>query len=548
MWDQTYPRPQMRRESYLPLNGPWLLNGREIILPFPPQATLSGYQGKITDSLCYERDFDVPAEWLQSGGRLLLHFGAVDQTAEVVLNGRTVARHEGGYLPFEADITGDVRKSGNALRVMARDALEHRFPYGKQSKRPKGMWYTPVSGIWQTVWLERVPERYMEGLTMIPDLNGITLTVKSASEGFAEALVDGRRIQVPLNTPVYLKIDRPHLWRPEDPYLYPLSVTFGEDRVESYFALRTVEILPNGYGKPRICLNKEPVFLNGLLDQGYFPDGLFLPGDPAEYERDILRARKMGFQTLRKHVKVEPEAFYYACDRLGMLVIQDMVNSGPYHYIHDTVLPNIGLKRSPPFFSGNPARKAFFERHCQEEQEHLRNHPSVIGYTIFNEGWGQYDTMRFYRTLKARDPSRFYISASGWFKGYETDVDSDHIYFRNTVLRQRERPLLLSECGGYTLNAAPSGDHRTYGYGVCETKEALTAKIERLYAEMVLPSIERGLNGVIYTQLTDVEGEINGLYTYDRSVEKALPDRLRALSETCRSAFEKTNEKSDENV
>ena len=242
-------------------------------------------------------------------------------------------------------------------------------------------------------------------------------------------------------------------------------------------------------------------------------------------------------------IKVEPEAFYEACDRLGMLVIQDMVNAGPYNYILDTVLPNLGVKRRPDVWPGDQTRKTFFEQHCLDTQDRLRNHPCVIAYTIFNEGWGQYDTSRIYRQLKAHDPSRLYISASGWFKGYETDIDSEHIYFRETVLSRENRPLLLSECGGYTYDAQPRDSGQdVYGYGKTSSPEELTDRICQLYRGMVYPSIERGLNGVIYTQLTDVENEINGLYTYDRTRCKAIAGRMKALAEeACRRFREHTS-------
>ena len=529
--NNAYPRPQLQRDSFFSLDGAWELNGQPIRVPYPPQAALSGWQGEVPEELHYVRRFSLPGDFTAAGKRTILHIGAVDQTAQVYLNGQPVCTHEGGYLPFEADITPLLRPGVNELRVDAEDRLLRVYPYGKQCRKPHGMWYTPVSGIWQSGWLEQVPERYITRLDISPDCESVTLTVHTNDgQGQAEALIEGiPPVSLQAGRPVRIAIPRPELWTPDSPRLYGLRVRFGQDQVRSYFALRTVSVVSDRTGKPAIALNGHPVFLNALLDQGYFPDGLFQPEDPEEYARDVERAKRLGFNALRKHIKVEPESFYAACDRLGMLVIQDMVNAGPYHYIRDTVLPNAGLKRRPDFAPGDRKRKSFFEQHCRDIQDHLFSHPCVAAYTIFNEGWGQYDTSRMYRMLRARDTSRLYISSSGWFKGYETDIDSEHIYFRNRVISRKNRPLLLSECGGYTYDASAS-TRETYGYGKTESPGELTARIETLYREMVFPSIEKGLNGVVYTQLTDVEGEINGLYTYDRKASKVIDDRIKTLT------------------
>ena len=538
-----YPRPQLCRNSFFSLDGKWDLNDQPIHVPYPPQSRLSGWKDAVPADLCYTRKFDVPPSFDPERMRTILHIGAVDQTANIYLNGRPICRHEGGYLPFDADITSSLRQKDNELRIEAEDHLLNIYPYGKQTNKPHGMWYTPVSGIWKSVWLEQVPAHYITDLNISTDLESVTLTiVTDQDQDEAEVHIEGQDpVRIPVNQAVRIPVRDPRLWSPESPHLYHFTVAMGEDRVTSYFALRTVSIIHDHSGGRVIALNGRPVFLNGLLDQGYFPDGLFLPGAPDGYEQDILRAKALGFNTLRKHIKIEPEHFYAACDRLGMLVIQDMVNAGPYHYVMDTVFPNIGVKRRPDFWPGDRQRKAFFEKHCQETQDHLHNHPCVVIYTIFNEGWGQYDTTRIYRMLRRRDPSRLYISSSGWFKGYETDIDSEHVYFRNRVLARRDRPLMLSECGGYTYLADASNERDTYGYGKTSSPEELTACIETLYRDMVLPSIDGGLNGVIYTQLTDVEGEINGLYTYDRRICKVIPERLQALA---RQTYERFHEHS----
>ena len=527
----------MRRDSFLPLLDGWKLNENPIQLPFCPESLLSGYEGNLGDTMTYETTFTLPRTFLPKGYRLLLHFGAVDQIAEVFVNGRPVVRHEGGYLPFYGDITALLVPGENHLTVFAIDMLDHDYPYGKQKKKRGGMWYTPVTGIWQPVWLEAVPEKPITGLKIVPDLTGITLTVDTqAAHVDAVVRLAGQEVARASYTNVgkSWRIDIPkehiHLWTPDTPTLYDLTVTAGADTVESYFALRTVEIKPDKHGVQRLCLNGEPIFLNGVLDQGYFTDGHYLPGDPQEYERDILRMKELGFNLLRKHIKVEPEAFYEACDRLGMLVMQDMVNNGGYNYVFDTVLPTIGFQWRPNW-PVSQRRKDIFTACARETITHLHNHPCVIGYTIFNEGWGQFDGDRLYREFKALDPTRFWDTASGWFIPKETDVDSKHVYFRNKTLKPGKRPMLLSECGGYArkIEGHLWNPRNEYGYGKTDTEEQLTEAIGKMYDEMVNPAIAAGLCGVVYTQLSDVEDEINGLYTYDRQVCKVDKEKMREI-------------------
>lgn len=532
-WNEYYPRPQLRRDSFLSLNGAWQLNGNEITVPFPPESRAAQYQGALDELMSYERAFELPKGFYQGRQRVLLHFGAVDQVCHVYVNNHLVIKHEGGYLPFSADITDDLCLGENQLRVEAEDTLSHDYPYGKQRKDRGGMWYTPVSGIWQSVWLEAVPEKYIEKIKITPDLSGVTLHVSTMQESCAVTIA-GTEQTIKTNCDVRIDIPAPHLWSPEDPYLYDLHITAGEDTVESYFALRTVTI-EDVDGVQRVCLNGKPIFMNGLLDQGYFVEGIYLPASPDGYAQDIENMQELGFNLLRKHIKIEPEIFYYECDRRGMLVMQDMVNSGDYSFFRDTALPTVGFKWWSDHRPGDQKRKAIFEQHCRDTLAHLHNHPCVIAYTIFNEGWGQYDSDRIYKMLKKLDPTRFYDSTSGWFHKKHSDVDSLHIYFRNKVLKPRKRPMLLSECGGYTraIEGHLFVGEGNYGYGKTDSEEALTEKIEKMYDVMVFPAIEKGLCGVIYTQVSDVEDEINGLYTFDRAVCKVNKGKMRALA--CRT-------------
>ncbi|MBP1581791.1 MAG: glycoside hydrolase family 2, partial [Oscillospiraceae bacterium] len=311
----VYPRPQMKRQRWLSLNGQWQLEGHPVTVPFPPQSMLSGYGQPVAEQLTYETCFTIPEDW--AGSRILLHFSAVDQIAEVWLNGKPVGRHEGGYLPFHFDITKYLQAGENKLTLCATDTLDHTYPYGKQTKKPGGMWYTPVSGIWQSVWLEPVPVDYLHGLRLDCDQKGVTLTLEGWNGGF-DAQVEGKHYHFEGNSG-RIEPEDPQLWSPEQPHLYSLQITAGEDQIESYFALRSIAI-GEVQGVQRVLLNGQPIFLHGVLDQGYFPDGIFLPEDPEEFDRDVLRMKELGLNLLRKHIKIEPEQFYYACDRLGMLV------------------------------------------------------------------------------------------------------------------------------------------------------------------------------------------------------------------------------------
>ena len=533
---QSYPRPQLKRDSYVILNGIWKLDGKDIEIPFAPQSRLSGYEGFVGDLLVYETVFSIPESWKKD--RVLLHFGAVDQVCEVYVNSIQVGKHEGGYLHFAFDITDALKNEGtNTLKVNVVDTLDRKYPYGKQCKKRGGMWYTPISGIWQTVWMEKVPASYIEEIKITPSLTDVEITVGGKVKGFKAIVSDKNGVvaeeSFEQNTGK-IAIANPVNWTVDNPYLYDVKIVAGEDEVDSYFALRTVSI-DNIDGVNRVCLNGKPIFMHAVLDQGYFEDGIYLPENEDEFEKDILRMKELGYNTLRKHIKIEPEQFYYDCDRLGMFVLQDMVNNGGYSYIFDTVLPTFGFKKRNDCKGRyqEPERKVIFEQHMKDTLHDLYNHPCIIGYTIFNEGWGQFESDRMYELAKSIDSTRIYDATSGWFAQKKSDLDSEHIYFRVEELHAKERPMFLSECGGYSylVEGHAFNPDKTYGYGACKDSEELTDRIVAMYEGMVLPGIKGGVCGCVYTQLSDVEDEINGMYTYDREVCKVNKEKMQRLAE-----------------
>ena len=542
----VYPRPQMKRDSYINLNGEWEFfvdneEKRNILVPFCPESLLSGVKEHFPEgcALGYRRRFTLPEGFQQ--GRVLLHIGAADQYAEVTVNGKQVGSHLGGYEAFSFDIT-DALEGENVLEILCRDDLRDLSqPYGKQVLKRGGMWYTPVSGIWQTVWLESVPETYIEKLDIVNRGTSVTIDIGKNIPGTVTVAGLG---DYPLeNGKVTVSPENPHLWSPEDPWLYEFTVTAGEDRVESYFALRTLEIQKIGKYQ-RLCLNGKPYFFHGLLDQGYWPDGLFTPAAPECYADDILAMKKLGFNMLRKHIKVEPEEFYYQCDKLGMVVFQDMVNNGDYGYVRDTVLPTISLtyqKIMPDknLHKDEKGRRAFLDG-MKATVSQLKNHPSILYWTIFNEGWGQFDSDNVYEQFRLLDDTRWIDTTSGWFRRKKTDVDSRHVYFRKVNLKAEDKPLVLSEFGGfaYKVEGHIFNTDKEYGYGSYDDLNAFCDAVAKAYLEQVVPNAEKGLCAAIYTQVSDVEDEINGLLTYDRRVEKLTADKMLPVAEALQRAVE----------
>lgn len=538
-----YPRPQMRRESYVNLNGMWdfavqqsaapetVEYDQKILVPFCPECQLSGIGEHFSEdsSLLYRRSFTLPENF--NKGRVLLHIGAVDQIAHVYVNQKQLQTHSGGYESFSVDITDALQEENELVICCTDDLKDQSFPYGKQTLKRGGMWYTPVSGIWQTVWLESVPETYIQNLKIENRGYGVTITTEPAMAG--KVVVKDLGEFALENGSVTITPENPNLWSPENPYLYEFTVECGQDKVESYFAIRSLEIKEvDGYN--RLCLNGKPYFFHGLLDQGYWPDGLFTPAAPECYAQDILAMKALGFNTLRKHIKVEPEQFYYDCDRLGMIVFQDMVNNSDYSFLRDTALPTVGLQKlnDKNLHKNATHRRRFLEGMASTVRQ-LWNHPSICYWTIFNEGWGQFDADSVYETLKALDDTRFIDSTSGWFRRRKTDVDSHHVYFKPIKLKAGNKPLVLSEFGGYSFKPAGHvfNTEQTYGYGKYEKQEDFTAAVEKLYTQQVVPAFKQGLCAAIYTQVSDVEDETNGILSYDRKVTKLDAPTMLPIAE-----------------
>ncbi len=559
-WD-VYPRPRMVRDSFINLNGWWdfaatedvrppLRFDRKIRVPFMPESLLSGIHEPIRDGswLWYRREVKA---LLKEGERLILHVGAADQEATLWIDSKRVElssgyapnryTHVGGYEAFSADITDYLKPSAQGvemeyeaeLLIQVHDQLEGgKHPYGKQSLNRGGIWYTPCSGIWQTVWAEVVPEFYIQDISVetIPE-DGIPAGTVTPDGPW---LV---RIHSTLSNGETLdreeRIEEPHLWSPEDPYLYQTSVEVGEDRVETYYALRTITSAKVGHYW-RLLLNGRPYFFHGLLDQGYWSDGLFTPACPEQMTEEIARLKELGFNMLRKHIKVEPELFYYECDRQGMAVFQDCVQNGIYNFRHDTALPTLGLlKLNDQKWQPDPESRENFVEGMLAMVRQLKEHPSVVYWTIFNEGWGQFSGTQMYMQLKHEDETRPIDTASGWFhySTLKTDVESRHVYFRRVRPLRTGRPWVLSEFGGYGYmmpEHAANPDH-AFGYRRYGSREDLAKALRKLYEQEIIPLVGRGLCASVYTQVSDVEDETNGLFTYDRRVQKIRPEDLSGI-------------------
>ncbi|MBQ7343214.1 MAG: glycoside hydrolase family 2 [Clostridia bacterium] len=539
-----HPTPQFKRQGYLSLNGEWdfCLNESEecseysekILVPFCPESPLSGIERAVLPChfMHYRKVFTIPEGF---GERTVLHFGAVDQTSQVYLNGRLLGRNEGGYLPFSFDISEKLVEGENELVLVARDGLDHKYPYGKQKYKRGGMWYTPVSGIWQSVWLEATPMVYVEDIKITPYEKGVKIAVTGGDVHKRITLKESGEVFEFDGGFANIEPKEVKLWTPETPYLYEFTLECGDDVIESYFAIRWVDVREVG-GVNRICLNGKPYLFNGMLDQGYYPDGIFMPATEEGYIDDIKLTKALGFNMLRKHIKIEPMIFYYLCDKMGVAVFQDMVNNGTYHFIRDTALPTVSTvylqSLNDKRFSRDTEVREIFENTMYGTLDHLYNVPSVVYYTIFNEGWGQFCADDMYDKMKSFDSTRIIDSTSGWFRRRKSDVDSRHIYFRALKPKKLDgRPLVISEFGGYAHGVeGHTFSDDVYGYRVIKTQKEYEDAVCKLYETEVKDLVESGASAFVYTQVSDVEDEINGFVTYDRQVVKVDAERLKKIN------------------
>jgi beta-galactosidase/beta-glucuronidase len=529
----------------------------EILVPFPIESLLSGVHKPLQpdQALWYRRTFLLPEDWVDQ--QVLIHFGAVDFACKLWVNGQLVGEHKGGYLPFSFNITSVLRLGENEIVLRVTDptdaGLQER---GKQVLEPKSIWYTAVSGIWQTVWLEPVPDPFIQHIRVIPDVDEnkflVMVEVNETQEDLDLSLeinlLDGHEVASKTvcrpGEVAQLKLDQPKLWSPDSPFLYDLQMDLfmaGEqvDHVESYTALRKYSLIRDAKGLLRFAVNNEPIFLYGPLDQGYFPDGLYTPPSEAAMLYDIEITKELGFNLIRKHVKVEPARWYTYCDRLGMIVWQDMPNGGfpdkPWQATLSIALgyPRSDKRRLKRFGRHDPENRRFFEVQLEEMIHHLAHFACIAVWVPFNESWGQFQARRIANRVSDLDPTRLVDHASGWFDQGGGDFVSKHVYVKKlkTPKHIKNRAFVISEFGGYSLQLPGHtwDADRKFGYRFFEDSEALTKAYLTLIEEQLAPLIPEGLAAAIVTQTTDVEIEVNGFLTYDREVAKMDLKRIKEV-------------------
>ena len=560
---KEYPRPHLVRDSFFSLNGEWEYGIQKektietydgtILVPFSPETKLSGVERIVTpeDYLHYRKVFTIPEGFARN--RVLLNFGAVDQECEVSLNGTYIGAHKGGYLAFHFDVTDYLIPGENVLTVCVRDFTE-QSPHARGKQRYKkgklmsSLFYTCQSGIWKSVWLESVPTNYITDVKCRPmyDEEAVCIRVETNENGLdgTITILDKENVVAKIDCAtgedVILPMQKFCPWTPENPFLYDVQVTVGEDEVTSYFGMRKFSVEKDRNGILRFFFNNQPYFFNGVLDQGYWPESLLTPPSDDALKYDIVKLKELGYNTIRKHIKVEPERFYYHCDKVGMMVWQDMpCGGGDYNMLFVTYLPNVlecaarGIKDNKYGWfkrQDEAGRKQYYED-LKGMVEQLYNHPSIAVWVPFNEGWGQFDAAKATDLIRSIDNTRLINEACGWFDQQGGDMFSIHNYIRKLKVKpQKDRVVALTEFGGY---AFPIPGHlacdKEFGYKNYTTKEELTAAYRKVFEEEVYTNLEQGLCSAIYTQTSDIEEEINGLMTYDRDVDKFEEDVLREV-------------------
>ena len=566
-----YPRPQFERDFWVNLNGefdyavtkadagfPEKYQGK-ILVPFAIESALSGVEIPFyaDDRLWYKKNFTLSKEF--EGKHVIINFDAVDWQCKVYLNRQLVGEHTGGYNAFSFDITEFVKDGENELVIYVYDPTDDGWQQrGKQSKVSHGFWYTGTSGIWQTVWLEAVDDAHIRSIRLLPDIDkgiiNIKTAVSTADYKLTATVYDGDKeiVKQEISADEDLAIADFELWSPENPKLYDLKLElFADgritDTVKSYFGMRKYNLGIDANGYTRLFLNNEPYFQNGLLDQGYWSDGGLTPPTDEAMIYDIQKMKDLGFNMLRKHIKTEPARWYYHCDRLGMLVWQDMISGGqPVSTLYAGAIPNIQGVFSPIVnLSMKDNKYKIFKRDKKEWRDNFKNelfemidqlynYVSICTWVPFNESWGQFDALEIANEIKKVDPSRFVDHASGWYDQGGGDFRSIHKYILPVRLPKREsaRAFVLSEFGGYSqvLDGHVWNKKKSFGYMMFNSKEALTKAYKKLFEKQILPLIPKGLSATVYTQVSDVEFEVNGIMTYDRAIVKIDENTVKAIN------------------
>ena len=547
-----YPRPQFFRYSYKSLNGYWdykISKNHEIpsdfdgkiLVPYSPETKLSEVNHILQpdEYLFYRLKFSLYD--FQVKDKVFLHFLAVDQIAEVYLNGHYLGKHVGGFLPFSFEIKQYIKEE-NELIVKVQDFTDTSYhSRGKQKLEHGGIWYTPQSGIYFPVFLESVPRDYVESIKITPDIDNeeIILNVKSSVDDVSVNVFDKTK-QIPTNTDVHIKVDKMHLWSPEDPYLYTLKVSTLHDEVFSYFAMRKFSLVKDENGITRLGLNNKPYFMKGVLDQGYYHDGLLTPSSYDSYAKDVKFVKSLGFNMIRKHIKIEIPRWYYECDKQGIIVWQDFVNGGEKYKLPTIVFPlifgNHNNDHNYKMFSrqNEEGRKETIQE-FKDTIDYLYNIPSIGLWTIFNEGWGQFDSKEIYSELIKLDNTRLYDHASGWHDQGISDVKSYHVYFKPFKIKKsknlQERAVILSEFGGFVLSIPGHMMEGNHVYKSFKTKEEWLTKYKDTIKHDVIDNIPNGLSAIVYTQLSDVDEELNGFITFDRQVIKVDTEKIKEIND-----------------
>ena len=558
---QEYPRPQFERDSYLNLNGEWkysLNNGNEkpeykgkILVPFPIESPLSGVKGKSLQpgmTLWYKRVVDLTK--IKNKGSFLLHFGAVDQFAEVFVNDKKVGEHDGGYTSFYFDITPylneDLSKTTIVVRVIDNFAKDGAA-FGKQANPRGHAFYAQIGGIWQTIWIESVPNTHIKDVKITPNFDEHSVSFLMTIEGKNENNIKGEikildskqniietsnlipNIETEIKMPINFRS-----WSPEDPYLYKVEYNYGQDTVKSYFGMRKFSIDYDKRNIKRLFLNNKPYFQKGVLDQGHWSDGYYTAPSDEAMIYDIKTMKDLGFNMLRKHIKVEPKRWYYHCDTIGMLVWQDQPSGGDFPYPCFSEEEFIKDNNYKKYNRKSEIGRKNFVRDLERTIDQLYNTPSISTWVPFNEGWGQFDSVKIAEKIKSLDKTRFVDHASGWVDHNGTDFKSIHIYnkkihFNPDILN---RPIVLSEFGGFgQIVKHHVGCKRQFSYILFDTKRQLTTEIKKLFKNEIYPSIKKGLCASVYTQLSDIEQEVNGFLTYDRKIIKVDKKTIKSAND-----------------